>query len=77
MLLHLPGAAFNNAFRSEDGKNRSKKTLTVEKKRFLFNIHTVKLSFYRYFQFVSTVDLCPTSKTRLDIVSAIFIPFSG
>ena len=73
LVIQFAGSAFDDAFLHQDGENRPEEAAAVEKETQILDIFAVKFRFDRNFQFVTTVDLRPTSEARADVVGAVFV----
>ena len=72
-ILKCSRPPFYHSVLSEHGKNGAEEASQVHKESNLLYIFSVQLSLIRNLYRVSAVNLCPAAKSRLDIVSVIFI----
>ena len=73
LVVQFAGSAFDDAFLHQDGENRPKETTAIEEETEILDIFTVKFRFDRNFQFVATIDLCPASEARANVVRTVFV----
>ena len=71
--LHCSCSTFYNAASTEYGKNGTKDAPDVHRKSCFSYVLSVKLCFYVYLEFVTSIDLRPAGKARLHIICTIFV----
>ena len=76
-VLSRSRSPFYYSFLSKHGKDSSEETTQIHKESYFLHIFSVQLGLIRNLYGVSAVNLCPTAKSRLDIVGIVFISLCG
>ena len=74
-FLLCSGSAFYDSVTSKHGEYRSDKAPDIHKRPHLFYILAVQSGFDRDLKFISSVDLCPSGKSRFYIISSVLVTF--